>query len=256
MSIQQDIQHLLGDPSVEDRSPAMAACGLGQSGFGQLDGQELLAAMVCRAFPGRIALVSSFGAEAALLLAMLADIDRHVPVIFLDTGKHFLETLMYRDVLVRRFGFSHVRTIKPEPADLKMSDPTGELWRTDPDQCCHLRKVLPLKRALAPFGAWITGRKRFQGAGRATLAAVEYVGDQVKVNPLANWTPDQVKTAFRARGLPAHPLAGQGYPSIGCATCTRRATGGPGTREGRWADRDKSECGIHLQNSSQGTSRM
>jgi len=133
---------------------------------------------------------------------------------------------MYRDVLLRRLGFSDARTIEPEPRDLKTSDPAGDLWRTDPDQCCHLRKVLPLERALAPFGAWITGRKRFQGAGRAALATVEYVGEQVKVDPLANWTPDQVKTAFRGRGLPAHPLVGKGYPSIGCATCTRRTTGG------------------------------
>lgn len=251
MSIQPDIQHLLADPSVEDRSLEWF-----RAGFGQLDGQDLLAAMVWRAFPGRIALVSSFGAEAALLLAMLADIDRHVLVIFLDTGKHFPETLMYRDVLLRRLGFSDARTIEPEPRDLKTSDPVGDLWRTDPDQCCHLRKVLPLERALAPFGAWITGRKRFQGAGRAALATVEYVGEQVKVNPLANWTPDQVKTAFRGRGLPAHPLVGKGYPSIGCATCTRRTTGGPGTRDGRWADFDKAECGIHLPDSPREASRM
>ena len=238
MSIQQDLQP---DPSVNDRSLAMAW----RAGFGQLDGQELLAAMVWRAFPGRIALVSSFGAEAALLLAMLADIDRHVPVIFLDTGKHFPETLMYRDVLVRRFGFTDVRSIEPDLAELETSDPTGDLWQSNPDECCHLRKVLPLKRALAPFQAWITGRKRFHGGDRAALPTVEYVGDQVKVNPLANWTPDQVETAVRARGLPAHPLVRDGYPSIGCATCTKRAAGGLGSRSGRWAEQDKNECGIH-----------
>ncbi len=237
MSIQQDIQP---DPSVEDRSLAMAW----RAGFGQLEGQELLAAMVWRAFPGRIALVSSFGAEAALLLAMLADIDRHVPIIFLDTGKHFPATLRYRDELIRRFGFTDVRNIEPDQAGLKLADPEGELWRSDPDQCCHFRKVLPLERALAPFQAWITGRKRFQ-AGRAELPTVEYAGDQVKVNPLANWTPDQVETAFRMRGLPEHPLVSDGYPSIGCATCTQRAAGGRGSRGGRWTGMDKTECGIH-----------
>lgn len=238
MSIQQDLQP---DPSVNDRSLVMAW----RAGFGQLDGQELLATMVWRAFPGRIALVSSFGAEAALLLAMLADIDRHVPVIFLDTGKHFPETLMYRDVLVRRFGFTDVPSIEPDLAELETSDPTGGLWQSNPDECCHLRKVLPLKRALAPFQAWITGRKRFHGGDRAALPTVEYVGDQVKVNPLANWTPDQVETAVRARGLPAHPLVGDGYPSISCATCTKRAAGGLGSRSRRWAEQDKNECGIH-----------
>ncbi|MBT6426064.1 MAG: phosphoadenosine phosphosulfate reductase family protein, partial [Rhodospirillaceae bacterium] len=155
-----------------------------RAGFGQLDGRELLAAMIWRAFPGRIALVSSFGAEAAVLLSMLADIDRHVPIIFLDTGKHFPETLTYRDVLIKRFGFSDVRNIEPDVESLRAGDPSGELWRRDPDQCCHLRKVLPLRRALAPFQAWITGRKRFHGADRAVLPTVEYVGDQVKVNPL------------------------------------------------------------------------
>jgi len=238
MSIQQDIQP---DPSVEDRSLAMAW----RAGFGQMEGPELLAAMVQRAFPGRIALVSSFGAEAALLLAMLADIDRHVPVIFLDTGKHFPETLTYRDVLIRRFGFTDVRNIYPSRSDLAKSHDSGQLWRDDPDQCCHLRKVLPLQRALVPFQAWITGRKRFHGAARTTMPVIEYVANQVKVNPLANWTPDQVKTAFRARGLPEHPLVGLGYPSIGCATCTVSADGGIGSREGRWAGRDKNECGIH-----------
>lgn len=239
MSIRQDIQP---DPSVEDRSLAMAW----RMGFGRLDGEELLAAMVQRAFPGQIALVSSFGAEAALLLAMLADIDRQVPIIFLDTGKHFPETLTYRDILIRRFGFTDVRSIRPNNATLSQSDPAGDLWRSDPDRCCHLRKVLPLTRALTPFQAWITGRKRFHGGGRTALPAVEYVADKVKVNPLANWTPDQVNTAFRERGLPGHPLVGQGYPSIGCATCTRASAGGIGSREGRWAEQDKTECGIHI----------
>ncbi len=242
MSIRQDIQP---DPSVEDRS-LTAYSGAWQAAFGQLEGEELLAAMVRRAFPGQIALVSSFGAEAALLLAMLADIDRHVPIIFLDTGKHFPETLTYRDVLVQRFGFTDVRDIRPVPGDLSRSDPGGDMWRHDPDQCCHLRKVLPLERALAPLQAWITGRKRFHSGERAALPTIEYVADQVKVNPLANWTPDQVETAFRARGLPAHPLFGQGYPSIGCATCTKASSGGLGSRSGRWAGDDKTECGIHV----------
>ncbi|MDP6691693.1 MAG: phosphoadenylyl-sulfate reductase [Alphaproteobacteria bacterium] len=243
MSIRQDIQP---DPSVEDRSLAARNFGAWRMGFGRLDGEELLAAMVQRAFPGQIALVSSFGAEAALLLAMLADIDRQVPIIFLDTGKHFPETLTYRDILIRRFGFTDVRSIRPNNATLSQSDPAGDLWRSDPDRCCHLRKVLPLTRALTPFQAWITGRKRFHGGGRAALPAVEYVADKVKVNPLANWTPDQVNTAFRERGLPGHPLVGQGYPSIGCATCTRASAGGIGSREGRWAEQDKTECGIHI----------
>jgi len=213
--------------------------------FGRLDGEALLEAMITRVFPGRIALVSSFGAEAAVLLDMVARIDRSVPVLFLDTGKHFDATLTYRDILVRRFGFTDLRNLRPDAADLRHADPDGTLHRHDPDSCCRIRKRVPLERALVGFDAWITGRKRFQEGDRERLDPLELVDDRIKINPLAAWTAEQIEEAFHRRGLPRHPLFDDGFPSIGCAPCTRRVRPGEGSRSGRWAGFGKTECGIH-----------
>ncbi len=211
-----------------------------------LDGHALLEPMIRRAFPGRIAVVSSFGTEAAVLLALVAEINPAVPVIFLDTGKHFEETLDYRDELVAELGLEDVRSITPDWSALLTSDPDGTLWQKSPDACCHLRKVLPLKRALAGFDAWITGRKRYQGKVRWDLPAIEAVDGKVKINPLAGWSLDRIEAAFEARGLPQHPLLADGYLSVGCQPCTQPTAPGTDLRSGRWAGLAKSECGIHL----------
>lgn len=205
----------------------------------------LLAELIRDSFAGRIALVSSFGAEAAVLLHMVARIDRQVPVIFLDTGKLFGETRRYRDLLVRRLDLRDVRTIEADPARLAAVDPDGTLWRSDPDRCCTLRKVEPLARALAPFAAWINGRKRHHGALRAGLPLVERVDGRVKINPLAAWSADDVAQYFTEHDLPRHPLEADGYTSIGCLPCTDRAAPGEDARAGRWRGRGKTECGIH-----------
>ncbi|HVO01476.1 MAG TPA: phosphoadenylyl-sulfate reductase [Candidatus Cybelea sp.] len=209
--------------------------------------EAVLEAAITRLFPGKIALLSSFGTEAAVVLHYLAQIDRSVPVLFLETGKHFMETLMYRDILIDRFGFTDAREIKPDPADLAAQDPNGDLWSKNPDACCHIRKVLPLERALKPFDAWITGRKRFQASSRATIPLFEASTDgKIKVNPLAHWTSEMVQDAFKRLKLPQHPLFDEGYASIGCAPCTRRIEIGEDARAGRWSGLDKTECGIHL----------
>lgn len=239
------------DPSTEPtgsglpHAPSYAYAAAWDRAFGRLEGEDLLEAMITRVFPGRIALVSSFGAEAAVLLDMVARIDKSVPVLFLDTGKHFDATLTYRDILARRFGFTDLRNLRPDSADLRHADPDGSLHRHDPDMCCHIRKVVPLERALAGFDAWITGRKRFQGADRSRLGPIEAVDDKVKVNPLAGWTAEQVEDAFRRRNLPRHPLFDEDYRSIGCAPCTRRVLAGADARSGRWSGLGKTECGIH-----------
>jgi len=214
--------------------------------YRELDGQALLEPMIRRLFPGRIAVVSSFGTEAAVLLALVAEINPAVPVIFLDTGKHFEETLDYRDELVAELGLTDVRSVRPDWAALFASDPDGTLWRSRPDACCHLRKVLPLRRALEGFDAWITGRKRYQGAVRWDLPTIEAAGGKVKINPLAGWSLDRIEAAFAARGLPQHPLLADGYLSVGCAPCTQPTAPGTDLRSGRWAGLAKSECGIHL----------
>jgi phosphoadenosine phosphosulfate reductase len=196
-------------------------------------------------FPGEIALVSSFGAEASLLLALVAEVNPHLPVLFIDTGKHFAETLAYRDALVRRLGLTDVRSLRPLPADLARRDQDGELHRIDPDACCNLRKVLPLKQALPPFRAWINGRKRFQSAERAEIPVRETIDGKVKLNPLAAWTAEAIALETTRRALPPHPLVAQGYGSIGCAPCTSPVRTGDDPRAGRWAGTAKTECGIH-----------
>ena len=196
-------------------------------------------------FPGRIAVVSSFGGESALLLALIADIDRATPVLFVDTKQHFTETLAYREDLVRHLGLTDVRSVAPTAAEIEANDPPGELWRFDPDTCCRFRKVTPLDRALEPFAAWVTGRKRHQALTRVALPVVEQVDGKTKINPLADWTAQQVEAEIARRGLPKHPLSAMGYPSIGCATCTRAVAAGEDPRSGRWYGTGKVECGIH-----------
>jgi len=213
--------------------------------YQDLPAPALLRATIRRLFPGRIAVVSSFGAESAAVLALVAGIDPAVPVIFLDTAKHFPETLAYRDALVARLGLSDIRVVRPDPARVAAHDPDGDLWRRDPDRCCALRKALPLERALEGFDAWITGRKRFHGDSRAALPTVEAVDGRVKINPLANWSAAQIERFIGARGLPRHPLVDAGFASIGCAPCTAPVTAGAAARSGRWRDIEKTECGIH-----------
>ena len=201
-------------------------------------------ALLCE-HKGRVAVVSSFGAESAVLLALVAEIDPATPVLFVDTRQHFPETLAYRETLARTLRLSDVRSIGPTDAALIANDPGAELWRYDPDACCALRKVTPLDRALAPFEAWITGRKRHQSATRAELPVSEQVDGKTKLNPLAAWTAGQIEAEMVARGLPRHALSLAGYPSIGCATCTRAVAAGEDPRSGRWAGMGKTECGIH-----------
>jgi phosphoadenosine phosphosulfate reductase len=196
-------------------------------------------------FPGRIAVASSFGAEAAVLLALVADIDRAVPVVVLDTGKLFDETLAYVRRLTDWLGLSDVRLVRPDPARIAAVDPGGTLWSHDPEACCALRKVEPLRAALAPFEAWVSGRKRLHGEARAAIPALGAVGEHVVISPLAHATRADIDREFTERGLPRHPLVAQGYASIGCRPCTRAIAVDEAPRAGRWAGTEKTECGIH-----------
>jgi phosphoadenosine phosphosulfate reductase len=192
-----------------------------------------------------LALVSSFGTESAALLKVMADVDAAIPVIFLDTGWLFEETLAYRDTLIATLGLADVRSIKPAEEALSRDDPDRELWFSDPDACCRIRKVEPLARALKPFGAWINGRKRFQGGLRAAIPVVEDDGIRLKFNPFANVSREQIEAIYASANLPPHPLAAMGYRSVGCMPCTSRTSADEDTRAGRWRGRPKTECGIH-----------
>ncbi|KQW19025.1 phosphoadenosine phosphosulfate reductase [Afipia sp. Root123D2] len=198
----------------------------------------------------RLAVVSSFGTESAALLKYVADVDPAIPVVFLDTGWLFEETLTYRDTLTALLGLQDVRTIHPLEADLDREDKDRELWLSNPDRCCFLRKVEPLARALTPFEAWLNGRKRFQGGDRAAIPVVEADGERLKFNPLANVTQDELKALYATMNLPAHPLVASGFASIGCMPCTSRTLPGEDPRAGRWRGKGKTECGIHVTKTS------
>ncbi len=198
---------------------------------------------------GSIALVSSFGAESVVLLHMLSVMDRSVPVLFLDTEMLFPETLAYQVEVTEKLGLTNVQIIRPDREDAFLRDPDGQLHRSDPDACCALRKTVPLQRALAGHDAWITGRKRFQGAKRIDLEFFESEADiRIKVNPLVHWTRADVQDYMINNRLPRHPLVSRGFPSIGCAPCTSAVRPGEDPRAGRWRGREKEECGIHFVN--------
>jgi len=212
--------------------------------------EEIVATALRAVGRDRLALVSSFGTESAALLKVMADVDPAIPVIFLDTGWLFAETLAYRDSLIALLGLRDVRSVKPSQAAVDATDPDRDLWFSDPDACCRIRKVEPLARALQPFDAWINGRKRFQGGVRGAIAVVEDDGMRLKFNPFANVTRERIAAIYAAAKLPPHPLAAAGYLSVGCMPCSSRSAPDEDARAGRWRGRAKTECGIHTVKTS------
>lgn len=208
--------------------------------------ESVLSSLIRTDFNGRIGLVSSFGTEAAVLLHMISRIDPYVPVIFLDTKKHFPETLEYRDQLIEEFGLCNIQTITPRPVAVQADDPDGMLHSRNPDLCCHVRKTVPMIAALRSLDCWITGRKRAQASTRAELPLFEVQDRWIKANPLYQWTSTDTEAYYTVHELPQHPLKGKGYLSVGCAPCTRAVASGEDPRAGRWANSEKTECGIHF----------
>lgn len=210
--------------------------------------KEWLRAVIEESLVGDMAVVSSFGAESAVLLHLVSAIDPGIPVLFLETGKHFPETLAYRDELSERFGLNLIN-LYPDLSELEQRDETGLRWSYDPDGCCDLRKVRPLEKALARYDASFTGRKAFQSSTRANLPRFELDGSdaqgRLKINPLIDWDAARIAAYFEEHGLPRHPLIERGFASIGCSPCTRPVAEGEDPRAGRWAGWDKVECGIH-----------
>ncbi|MHA7819152.1 MAG: phosphoadenylyl-sulfate reductase [Erythrobacter sp.] len=210
---------------------------------------EMLASVIKDNLAGDVAIVSSFGAESAVLLHLVADVDPNVPVLFLDTGKHFAETLEYRDLLVERLGLTNLQILRPDAQEIATKDESGLRWSYDPDGCCKIRKVEPLEKALGAFDASFTGRKAFQSSTRANLPRFEIdtsdVQGRLKINPLIDWNAGQIDAYFIKHDLPRHPLVERGFPSIGCEPCTHKVAPGEDPRSGRWKGWDKTECGIH-----------
>jgi phosphoadenosine phosphosulfate reductase len=194
---------------------------------------------------GHVAVVSSFGTESAVLLHLVSRADRNVPVIFVDTLKMFPETLDYRDTLVDAFGIRNSLVVTPDADVIAKKDETGLRWSYDPDGCCAIRKVEPLARAKKGLDSWISGRKAFQSVTRQNIPRFEIEDGRLKLNPLGDWTKDDLEAYFTEQDLPRHPLEAQGYLSIGCEPCTSKVQAGEDPRAGRWRGWDKVECGIH-----------
>ncbi|MEQ8506924.1 MAG: phosphoadenylyl-sulfate reductase [Rhodospirillales bacterium] len=207
--------------------------------------EQLLRQIIVDAFPGRTVATTSFGAESAVLLALIANVEPATPIVFLDTGYLFAQTLSYRDHLITHLGLTDVRTVTPAPADLRREDPDGTLHKENPDRCCHLRKERPLERAIEGFDVWISGRKRFHGGDRSSLPRIEVDGRHLKINPLADWSEEDIAHLYADADLPPHPLVEHGFSSIGCFPCTEPTGDGGYSRAGRWSGSEKTECGIH-----------
>ncbi len=225
-----------------------------QQFYSDLEAEALIGAMA-NEFEGKIAAFSSFGAYSVLLLDMVAKVDPNIPVLFLETEKHFRETLEYVEQVRDLLGLTDLRMLHPDPEMVARIDPDGNLWQSSVDRCCHMRKVEPLARHLDEHGfeAVITGRRRYQTADRKDLEKIELdVDGRFRVNPVGFWSREQIIEEFDRRGLPQHPLVAKGFPSIGCEPCTREVKPGEDYRSGRWAHtidiegKQKTECGIHV----------
>lgn len=228
--------------------PDASTVSAASEALARLDTQAFLARLLAQQTPfGELAAVSSFGAESAVLLHLVATLNPMTRVVFLDTGFHFPETLAYRDELIVRLGLQRAQTIGIDPLSEKRYDEAGMLHQTDPDRCCAVRKVQVLKRALRPYGGWISGQKQFHSAGRARLERIEWDEgyNTWKFNPLADWSADRIASYQAEHQLPVHPLVSAGYPSIGCAPCTSQVAQGEEMRAGRWRGQEKVECGLH-----------
>ena len=214
----------------------------------ELSAVDFLTTMLQHEFKDEICVVSSFGAESAVLLHMVAQINPTTPVIFLNTGKLFGETLRYRDRLQTLLGLTDVRSIGPHPTDLAEKDSNEDLWQKNNDMCCHIRKNLPQERALKGFKAVLTGRKRFQTSQRGSMQRIEIDDEaaaRLRINPLADFTLEDLQAYLETHNLPKHPLVKDGYLSIGCMPCTDKVKEGDDYRSGRWSEQDKEECGMH-----------
>lgn len=234
-------------PPAEESAQVAAelAAALAVAHAGAAAGDILAEALSGRHGPASV--VSSFGADSAVLLHMVAQIDPATPVLYADTGRLFPETHAYREALCALLGLADLRPVHPGPGLRARRDPAGDLWQTDPDLCCQLFKTDPLTAALAPFAVVINGRKRFQTAARAAMPVFDTdAGGRLRATPLAAWGKDDLDRYIERHGLPLHPLAARGYPSIGCVPCTSAVAPGEHPRAGRWRGQAKEECGIHF----------
>ena len=213
--------------------------------FAGVDAATMLRELFAEQTLGRVAVVSSFGTESAVLLHLVTTADPSTRVIFVDTLKMFAETLAYRQMLIERLNIADSLVVTPDAAVLAARDANELRWSFDPDGCCDIRKVEPMKRAKEGLDTWISGRKAFQSVTRANLPRFEIEDGRLKLNPLGDWVKANLDAYFERHALPRHPLEAKGYLSVGCEPCTSTVAPGEDPRAGRWRGWDKSECGIH-----------
>jgi phosphoadenosine phosphosulfate reductase len=218
---------------------------------GEPEAAEEMLHWACRTFAPRIVATSSFQTQSVPLLHMISRVCSEMPVIFLDTGFHFPETLAFRDELVERFRLKLI-VVEPELSREDFLRAYGEdVYQRDPDLCCYVNKVEPMQRALDNMVAWVAGVRRDQTENRHSLRGLEpQISGVIKVHPLLNWTHADVEAYRQRYALPAHPLEAQGYPSVGCDPCTEPVVDALDERAGRWAETEKEECGLHLDPAS------
>ena len=198
-------------------------------------------------FEKKIIYISSFGTESAIILHMISEVDKNVPIALLNTNFLFDKTLDYKNKLINILKLNNFLEIFPDNSDLKDHDLKNDLWKSNVEKCCHIRKVKPLNKLLKKYDAWISGRKAYQGGERKEIKPFEYNDGKIVVNPLANYEQRQVSEYFKNNNLPLHPLIEEGYLSVGCTNCTFKASNINDPRSGRWINQTKTECGIHYK---------
>ncbi|MDB2414958.1 phosphoadenylyl-sulfate reductase [Rickettsiales bacterium] len=223
--------------------------------YTKLEGRDLLESVV-KDNPGKVALMSAFNPEDVILSYWLSEFAPSTPILFLDTKKHFPETLRYKDAIVKQLGLKDVRVFEPKEELINNIDKDGELWKYQVNRCCWLRKVEPIERGIKEggFNILITGRRIEQTPERTDMKFIEEDSEkgQIKINPLMNWTRDERDDYMKEHNLAHHPLYDLGYLSIGCAPCTTPIFAGENERAGRWRhtktgeDKGKTECGLHV----------
>jgi len=216
-------------------------------------GPEEILRWAVERFGSKLTMATAFGAEGCAIIHMLAAIDPRVRIFNLDTGYQFRETLELRERIAEKYGIE-VEMVRPDTTVAEYETiHGGPLYETHPDRCCHDRKILPLRRAIAGYGAWISSIRGDQSKDRASTPKVGWDKkfNLVKINPLLNWTKKDVWAFVVANGVPYNPLHDAGYPSIGCWPCTQPVAPGDDERAGRWAGKAKTECGLHSLDSSQ-----
>ena len=209
--------------------------------------EKILEFCIKERFFNKIAYVCSFGAESAVILDIISKIDNKLPVIFLNTHFLFNETIEYKKILIDKLKLLNVQEIFPDENDLITDDKNGNLWKSNPDKCCRIRKVLPLEKKLKNFDAWVSGRKAYQKGEREFLKIFEIQNEKIIVNPLINYNFENIGDYFKINKLPRHPLFFKNFLSIGCTNCTAPSTDINNIRSGRWSRKGKTECGIYLK---------